>query len=371
MPSLPNPFRMPLLALCTIAMGSSVAFAVSSQDLSYSFDDVADKIVIIKCTTFSGQRCAGSGFIGKMDGKTYLFTNQHVVLGSPEIQFTTTTGEKLYPRGVELSVTRDIVRMPLDDRDGFAISQTPALGIPMAVFGNSEGGGVATALYGEVTGVTSDLVEVSADFVSGNSGSPVLNDKQEVIGIASYVRFVSLDEKDEDGKQKTKARRFCYRLTDDRWVPVNWKKYNETYGQDYLETEAMVDSIFDVIYGWGDEPYGYVPRDYRDYDLKRWAKEHNSMVNKIMRLSKKGRATRHELNNINDQIKKDIGDSASALSEFCARKSKLVELKLQKDDMTDFIRKEFEGYVARLDWASNEITDFGQRLSNKNYFHFK
>lgn len=340
------------------------------SSFSYTFNDVADKIVIINCTTFSGDKCSGSGFIGKMDGKTYLFTNQHVIMGSPQVTFMTTTGEKLHPLGVELSITRDIVRMPLADHDGFVISETPALEIPMVVFGNSQGGGVATELYGKVKGVTSDLVEVTADFVAGNSGSPVLNTDKEVIGIASYVRFVSLDDKDSDGKQKKEARRFCYRLTDVQWAPVNWKKYNEDNGKEYLETEALVDSIFDVVYGWGNNPYDYVPNDFRDYDLKKWAKSHNDMVDKLMRLSDKGVATQKELDNTNKEISNGISRSATALSTFCKRKSRIVAMKLNQKDLTGFLRKEFERYTASLEWASSAIDDYGDELSRRDFFHF-
>ena len=364
------------LVLLAALIGHLTAVAATDPDairstFPYTFNEVADRIVIINCTTFSGDRCSGSGFIANMDGKTYLITNQHVILGSPEIEFKTASGETLHPRGVELSATRDIARLLLDDHDGFKVSATPALGMPVAIFGNSEGGGVATELYGEVTGVTADLVEVSADFVSGNSGSPVLNMDREVIGIASYVTFVSTDESDSDADGKEEVRRFCYRLTNVGWTPVNWKKYNEDYGRTYLETEAVVNSIFEVVMGWGDDPYGYVSNDYRDYDLKKWAKDHNSMVDKIVRLSDKGSATQKELDNINKQIRNGIGDSAEALAEFCGRKSRQMELKLSKRDLTGFLEEEFASYVDALAWASSAIEEFGEELSGLNYFHFE
>jgi hypothetical protein len=352
--------------------------AIKAQ-FPYTFNDVADKIVTIECTNLEGDKSAGSGFIARMNGRTYIFTNQHVIMGATGITILSATGAKLIPRGVELSLTRDIARLPLADSDaheGFDISGKPALDMLLAVFGNSEGGGVATELYGEVTGVTADLVEVSAEFVSGNSGSPVLNQNREVIGIASYVRFSAAEqdednEEEDDGESKENSRRFCYRLTDVEWVPVNWKRYTKIYGRAYLETEALVESVFDVVNGWSNDPFGYVPSDFRNYDLKRWAKEHNDMVDKIVRLSDKGTATPHELKNINRQISNDIADSAEALSEFCRKKSRHVEMNLSKKELTGFLRDRIEANAGALEYASMEIDEFGEELADIEYFRFR
>ncbi len=360
-----------LLALLLSAATAGAESPDTEAEIPFSFNEVADSIVTIECRNSSGDRSSGSGFIALADGKKYVFTNQHVIMGATQITIKTTMGDRILPRGVQLSLTRDIARLPLaedDTHDGFVISDKPAMDIPVAVFGNSEGGGVATELYGTVTGVGSDLVEVSAEFVSGNSGSPVLNPDKEVIGIASYVKFSG---KREDDDEEEEARRFCYRLTGVEWMPVNWKRYNAEYGEVYLETDALVDSIFEVVGGWSSDPFGPVSNEHRDYDLKKWAKAHNDMVDRIVRLSDKGRATQHELDNINKQISNDIADSAEALSEFCERKSRHMEMKLSKKDMTGFLRDEFEGYVYSLKYASSAIDNFGDELSDIQYFHFQ
>ena len=331
--------------------------------IPYSFNDVADKIVIIECKAFDGSSFSGSGFVAKMGEKTYLFTNQHVILGSASITFRTISGEALRPQGVELSIDRDIARLPLPDREGFEISEQPQRDELIAVFGNSEGGGVATELYGKVTDVKPETIAVSAEFVSGNSGSPVLNDKQQIVGVASYVHF----SEDEEGEETTK--RYCFRLDGSQWAAVNWKKYNEEYGKEYRETEALIDSIFAIILSWGDDPYGYVPSDYKDYDLQKWAKDHNGMVNKITRLSEQGSATQKEVDKINKQISRNINESAMTLSAFCERKSKHVSMKLESKDLTRFLRNEYENYVGALKRASETIEEYGQALSERDFFH--
>lgn len=335
---------------------------IKSQ-IPYSFNDVADKIVIIECKAFDGSSFSGSGFVAKMGEKTYLFTNQHIILGSASISFRTVSGEALRPQGVELSSDRDIARLPLPDREGFEISEQPQRDELIAVFGNSEGGGVATELYGKITDVNPETIVVSAEFVSGNSGSPVLNDKQQVVGVASYVHF----SEDEEGKETSK--RYCFRLDGSKWAAVDWKKYNEEYGKEYRETEALIDSIFNIILSWGDDPYGYVPSDYKDYDLQKWAKDHNGMVNKITRLSEQGTATQKEVDKINKQISRNINESAMTLSAFCQRKSKQVSMKLERKDLTGFLRNEYENYVKLLKQACGTIEEYGRELAEEDFFH--
>lgn len=337
---------------------------------SYTFNDVYDKLVIIECKGGNGN-WSGSGFVAEMDGKTYIFTNQHIVLGAETASFKTAKGEVLRPRSVELSSSRDIARLLLEDHEGLAVSDNLSMGAPLAVFGNSEGGGVATELYGKVTGIGADLVEVSAEFVSGNSGSPVLNQDKEVIGIASYVRYSTPSQMKEGTQFENKVRRFCYRLTGVKWSRVNWKKYNEEYGNAYRETEELVDAVFNVVNGWYEDPFGPVSEDHSDYDLRKWSKEHNHMVSRIVRLSDKGRATTSELNSTNKRIRNDIGDSAEALSDFCKKRSRHIDFTRERGGLTGFLRDEFDGYVYRLEYASEAIDYFGTKLAGVDYFHFK
>lgn len=332
----------------------------------YSFNDISDKLVTVSCESDRG-RGSGSGFIATLDGKTYLFTNQHVILGADKISFKTATGKTLQPRGVQLCASRDIARLPLaQGTDGFKITAAVSVDSPVGVFGNSEGGGVATELYGKVTSIASEVIAVSADFVFGNSGSPALNLDKEVIGIATYVKSFS---DDEDGN---KTRRYCYRLTDCQWLSVDWKKYNEKYGKLYRKHEQFIDSIFEVADAWYAEPYARMDADdHPDIGLRKWSTDHNRIINRIMRLSDKGTCSQHELDNTNKQIKKDMQDSAEALSEVCRIRARQMRMLSSQKKLTGFLQKEFGTLAERLDYAAGKIDQYGDQLSTKNFFHFK
>jgi hypothetical protein len=303
-----------------------------------------------------------------MEGKIYLFTNQHVILGADKISFKTANGAILKPRSVELSTTRDVARLLLaDETDGFEVVNDRTIGSPVAVFGNSEGGGVATELYGEITTVGSEVIDISADVVSGNSGSPVLNLDQKVIAIVSSVRSYRDDE------TGSKTRHFCYRMTDGRWRPVKWKSYNDKYGKQFLETEQLIQSIFEAADTWYDDPYSRMTaEDHPDAGLRKWAIEHNRIINRIMRLSDKGQVRNlHELDNTNERIKQDMADSAEALSAVCRGRARQMRMLSEQRELTEFLHGEFENFATRLESAAVEIDRYGNKLSTKNYFYIK
>ncbi len=330
----------------------------------YTFNEVSSCLVIIECDTFIG-KMSGSGFIAKADGKTYVYTNQHVIMGSDRFTLKTVTGETITPRGIELSLDRDIARILIDDREEvLPISASPALDIPLAVFGNSEGGGVATELYGMVTGVSSDLVEVSAEFVSGNSGSPVLNLDREVIGIASFVRFSAPSEEDEENEEKrfeSKTRRFCYRLTGVTFAPVNWRRYNEKYGKPYLVTQDTIESLVDIIDGWYEAPFDPVPKqEFPDISLNGWSRTHNKMVERVTMVINKRRFTRTQQSKIRDEIYK----SAHDLSNIAHQLALEVEQQAQEKALTGFLRGELAGYAYGLEYASYLLDYVGQKVAD-------
>lgn len=330
----------------------------------FGFNELADQLVIISCEGEHG-RGSGSGFIGRMDGRDYLFTNQHVILGADRIRFKTATGTLLKPRGVQLSTTLDIARLPLEEAEGLPIAKGLSKGAPIGTFGNSEGGGVATELYGKIKSLESDRFEVSTDFVSGNSGSPVINTNREVAGIATYVRIWSDDETGE------KSRRFCLRLTDQQWMPVKWKQYNEKYGKLYQENEAVIEAILEMVEEWADDPYkSFKSENLPHHELEKWVKEHNHLIEIINRQQEVGRATTSGLKRINKKISNQILGSAESLAQICRNRNRHLSFLAQQRELSGYLRDSFTELVERLNHTADAVEDVGHALSKRDLFRF-
>lgn len=295
------------------------------EQFSYSFNDIRDHLVIIEHETGTG-----SGFVAKMGEHYYIFTNQHVIFGANKISFTTISGKKLRPKKVELSAERDIARLLLDSDEGLVVSSQIKMDAPVGVFGNSDGAGVATELYGKINGIGGELIEVSALFVAGNSGSPVLNLDQEVIGIASYVRFSSNNRTKKGTQFENKTRRFCYRLADTKWIPVNWTKYNKKYGTFYFKNQQLIQCLENIYSDWKNDLSVMVSLNTEsDRRMLSWSQTHNDMIQKHQNKGK---------------FAAEYSKSLTKLSSLCKNESNRTKRFLTEEDqqLTGFLRDEFK-----------------------------
>ncbi len=176
----------------------------SAAAISSSFDPSC--LVIIK--TNSG---SGSGFIAQSEGKTFVYTNAHVICGRPGsftqkiVSVRTGTGREIpIPFELELSLhydpnashgLEDVARFPVTVKEGEVAYQIKAPAVTeymnreVIAYGNSQGMDVLTSLKGQVIGLGTDRIEISCEIVPGNSGGPVvLADTKQVIGISTYLQ---------------------------------------------------------------------------------------------------------------------------------------------------------------------------------------
>ncbi|MDF7826462.1 serine protease [Pontiellaceae bacterium B12227] len=209
-----------------------------------AFSDVSHAIIFVE--NGDGR---GSAFIAEMDGKTYVFSNQHNFLGAKRIIMRTMRGTILKPNLFEYSRTHDLVRLLLDEKDieGLSVlklsSEIPNIDEKIVIFGNSAGGGVATELEGEIIGVGPADIEITAKMVPGNSGSPILNNKSEVVGVATYATLGqkfdrgSSYDKMFKGTRFAKVRRYGVRIPETGWVSDNLNFFlRQTYRQEDMKT---------------------------------------------------------------------------------------------------------------------------------------
>jgi len=150
--------------------------------------------------TIEGKKKVGTGFVSRYNNKQYVFTNIHIILSNSSIKLLSIHGNSLPIKSVILSKDRDAILLEIDQN-----KNVPALeiekdmdnfqnGTPIAVYGNSMGGGVNTELSGSILGFGPKNIEITADIVPGNSGSPIISKKTgKVLGIAQSIAKVKQD----------------------------------------------------------------------------------------------------------------------------------------------------------------------------------
>ena len=217
------------LDLCTDAAGAS------DDPLAALTSRAMKSLVLVR-----NEVGMGSGFLAQYGGQKCLITNQHVVAGGVKNTFTLTNQGQVSVGTAAAAVDHDIIAYGLpDDTEALevmtGVDQSVAIGDEVAVLGNPDGMGVIRPLTGRVVGIGPQLVEISAEFVPGSSGSPVLHLKSgKVIAVATYLRFVKADF--TKGILADQVRRFCYRLDSiKKWERVRWNDF-----QDDAETIAKV-----------------------------------------------------------------------------------------------------------------------------------
>jgi len=171
------------------ASGGNAAATSSSKPAAAKNTNFRDSLVIV-----AGAKGAGSAFVAELDGRKFLITNIHVLMGNEEVRFLDCSNNELDIKAVGFAPDRDIAIIELDEQ-----CKLPALTMEkdvskcrdkekIVVAGNSQGAGSLVPLPGEVKGIGPKVVEVTAPFVQGNSGSPIVSqDTGSVIGVATFA----------------------------------------------------------------------------------------------------------------------------------------------------------------------------------------
>jgi len=148
-------------------------------------------------------KAAGTGMILTADGE--ILTNNHVVEGATKITVTVVATGKKYPAEVVgTDKVDDVAVLQLSGASGLATITPDADGVevgdPITAVGNAMGvGGIPSAAEGTVTGLNraittqseggvdgerlTGLIEVDAQVISGDSGGPLYDAQDEVIGM--------------------------------------------------------------------------------------------------------------------------------------------------------------------------------------------
>lgn len=222
---------------CAVVIMSNIGLCGGYGNVNLSkmstrvFSQVKKSIVMVKCDD-----SVGSGFIVKMEGgKKYFITNYHVFDGNATISARFLNGQELKLGQLEIASDNDLVRFRVNsDCPALDIfEEEPNVGEDAFVYGNSDGGDVATDLIGKIVGVGPEKLEVSIPFVHGNSGSAVLNSEGKVIGVATYATLdVDPDDWTKANTRFTEPRRYALRLNNVSWKAVDFIAYCKKVQED-------------------------------------------------------------------------------------------------------------------------------------------
>jgi Trypsin-like peptidase domain len=189
----------------------------------------------------------GSGFLVSLDGKKYIVTNQHVLMGvaASDVHITFLDGTQAHPTNPQIVGNLDLARLEFTtDRPALVCAQgNPEIGSRVAAVGNSLDAGVITIGAGKVEGVGANEVEVDCDFVPGNSGGPIVNASEQVVGVATYIKLGTVNAATA-GTRYMKNRRFGVRLRDGMpWIAVpQWPVYAAT-GKAIQDSQLLAEEV--------------------------------------------------------------------------------------------------------------------------------
>lgn len=249
------------------------------------FENIKRKVVLIRTKEGSG-----TGFLVKMDGRNYLVTNEHVVRSADRPEACLVDGTRISLGAMAVAQDRDLVRYEVDYKGEYfnLADKVPNNGDKIWVFGNSRGDGVITSLKGEVTGVGSMFLKVDAEFVGGNSGSPIVNAEGDVLAVASFIlRGDEGHDWTTKGTEFDEARRFAVRFSQVEWKKIDQMRFVlESRKINAMKVYWLLLREYLICDDVSEKEYAQLKLEQKDVDRRRFATEDYGFHEMLMEVSK-------------------------------------------------------------------------------------
>ncbi len=184
------------------ALGALVAWSSANSARGDSPRTQSTGVVLIETDlAYQGNQAAGTGMVLTSAGE--VLTNNHVIAGATTIRVIVPDTGKTYPaKVVGYSVSDDVAVLQTSGASGLATietdSSTPSVGAKVTALGNAGGTGTLTPATGTITALgqsitagddngsserLTGLIETDANVQPGDSGGPLLNAADRVIGM--------------------------------------------------------------------------------------------------------------------------------------------------------------------------------------------
>jgi hypothetical protein len=181
--------------LLSAALYTDVRAETETIDLKALAKKARSAVMLLVVSDANGKEIAtGTGFLVSSDGK--LITNHHVIENAASAVAKAEDGGLFPVEGVLADDPKnDLVLLKLNGRDlpflTLATNTTVEVGTRIAVIGSPLGleGTLSEGIVSAVRDVKGNLsiLQITAPISPGSSGSPVLNQKGEVLGVASAL----------------------------------------------------------------------------------------------------------------------------------------------------------------------------------------
>jgi len=189
-----------IATLCFTSL-SSLAQIAAKLDPSEIYERSINSVVVAVCSTSDGVTRQGTGVILRGDG--VIVTDYHVCGDAANARIKMRNGD-IYDQVsiVEIDEKKDIVVMkikatglpalPVADSDAVKIGSTVyAIGAPLGLEGSITNGIISSVRPANEMFTWADnfkIIQFTAPVAHGSSGSPLLNDRGQVVGLAFAIK---------------------------------------------------------------------------------------------------------------------------------------------------------------------------------------